>query len=194
MSFQASCRHLTVFDILMHFAQHWGKTATPFLKPVALSGLSRTYKTRDHQEQRKYIRCQWRQNSDGDLLAFFSQFEFHSVISCSQFYSLFFLFLSSVVFETPSKSGHFQPISVLLTALISKSIWIIAISFLFKKGYAWPTSLQFLGQKSSQLPMGFSYCLLFVFKISQKRKIIFCRGHLGTIDRVNETNRNLRYI
>lgn len=55
-------------------------------------------------------------------------------------------------------------------------------------------SLQFLGQKSSQLPTDFSYCLLFVFEISQKKKIFLCTVHLGTIDRVYETNRNLRCI
>lgn len=51
-----------------------------------------------------------------------------------------------------------------------------------------------LGQMSSQLPKGFLYCLLFVLKISQKRKIFFGRGHLGTIDSVHEINRTLGCI
>lgn len=49
---------------------HWGKTAIPLLKPMALSGLFKTCEGGD-QEQRKDIRCKWRQNLDEDLLTFF---------------------------------------------------------------------------------------------------------------------------
>lgn len=165
---------------------HWGKTEIPLLKPMALSGLFKTCEGGD-QEQRKDIRCKWRQNLDEDLLTFFFfWFEFHFIISCSQFHSLFF-FLSSVAFEVPSKPGSFQLVSILLTALTSKSIWIIVI-FSFQERLR-TASLEFLGQKSNQLPVDFSYCLLFVFETSQKKKIIFCTMHLGTIDRVYGTSR-----
>lgn len=122
-----------------------------------------------------------RQNLDEDLLTSLFWFEFSFIISCSQSHSLL-LFLSSVVFEVPSKLRSFQPVSVLLTAITSKSIWIIVIFSIQERLCV--AGLEFLGQKSNQLPADFSYCLLFVFEISQKRKIIFCTVHLGTIDRV----------
>lgn len=169
----------------------WGKRATPLGKPMALSGLFKTCKRGGDQEQRECIRCKWRQNLDEDLLTFLFWFEFHFIISCSRFHSLF-LFLSSVVFEVPSKPGSFQPVSILLTVLTSKSLWIIVIFSIQER--LCMASLEFLGQKSNQLPTDFSYCLLFVFEISQKRKIIFCTVHLGTIDRVYESSRNTRCI
>lgn len=191
MLLQTTCSHLTVFeaDTLRNGTEakqqhpYWSQWPyQAYLKPAREEEI--------RSKGNEYTRCKWRQNLDEDLLTFLFWFEFNFIISCLQFHSLFFLFLSWVVFEVPSKPGSFQPVWILLTALRSKPIWIIVIFSLQER--LCMASLEFLGQKSNQLPTDFSYCLLFVFEISQKRKIIFCTVHLGTIDGVYETSRNLR--
>lgn len=142
LSFQTSCSHLTVFDILMCFVQHWNKTATPFLKPIALSGLLKTYKRRGHQEQRKYIRCLWRQNSGEGLLTFFFVWISFCNFLLTLLLSVFLVSLISTVwrsFQARAFSANFSPFDCTHIQINLNYCYF----FLFKKGYAWPVWTKF---------------------------------------------------